>query len=365
MRPTTALAALLSLSLASPALATPGDAVADHVLGQKNFANSAPGFVDARSLHDPSSLVVDRHSNPNRLYVADYDNSRVLGWRNAKNFRKGTPADLVIGQADFNASTCNRGGAASNKTLCRPTGVSVDLDGALYVADNANNRVLRFASPFTSGVDFDQPAEAVFGQSSFTGTLCNRSVSSGPASADTLCGPSGTAVDASGNLYIADGLGTSFNSRVLEYDDPKAAGGGTPGTSGSDGDTTADLVIGQANFSVVTCNRGAAASSSTLCGVTDVSLDAAGDLLVVDTQNNRVLVFVNPLTNQVADQVFGQADFSTTSSGGGLDKLSFATGAVVDGAGNLWIADAFNGRVLQFNAPLLGSNGLLGNLFGL
>ena len=61
---------------------------------------------------------------------------------------------------------------------------------------------------------------AVFGQASFTANLCNRSVSFGPASADTLCGPAGTALDTNGNLYIADGLsGGFFNSRVLEYDD--------------------------------------------------------------------------------------------------------------------------------------------------
>src|SRR5689334_1004280 len=163
MRPTAAIA-ILCILLSSPALATPGDAVADHVLGQKDFVNSAPGFVDARALHDPSSLAVDRHASPNRLYVADYDNNRVLGWRNAKSFKKGTPADVVIGQADFNASVCNRGGAVSSKTLCLPTGLGVDGDGDLYVADGGNNRVLRFASPFDSGLSSDQPAAAVFGQ---------------------------------------------------------------------------------------------------------------------------------------------------------------------------------------------------------
>jgi sugar lactone lactonase YvrE len=337
------------------ARAAAGDAVADHVLGQIDFQGAAAGFVDGRALHDPSSIAVDRGSTPNHFYVADFDNHRVLGWKNARNFKKGTPADLVIGQVNATSAACNRGGAASDKTLCFPTGLSVDGDGDLYVADSGNSRVLRFASPFTSGLDFDQPAAAVFGQASFTSVSCNRG--SG-ASADTLCSPAGTTVDADGNVYVADGFGgLSFNSRVLEYDDPKAAGGGTPGTSGAAGDKTADRVFGQASFVATSCNRGnAAPDSNTLCAPTDLWIDADGNLIVADKANNRVLVFVDPLTNQVADQVYGQSSFTTKTLGSALNELREPTGVGVDADGRLWIAD-FNGRVLEFDAPILGSNG--------
>jgi len=359
---TAVVAAVLGTCATSPAAyAFSGNATADHVLGQNNFANSAAGFVDSRGLHDPSSIAVDRGSTPNRLYVADYDNHRVLGWRNARNFKKGTPADLVIGQADYTSAVCNRGGAVSNKTLCLPTGLSVDAEGDLYVADSLNNRVLRFASPFTSGFEFDQAAEAVFGQASFTANQCNRGLA---ASADTLCGPAGTTLDADGNLYVADGLNHAvFNSRVLEYDDPKAGGGGTPGTPGADGDATADEVFGQASFAAVSCNRGnASPDDDTLCGPTDLWIDAAGNLLVADKQNHRVLVYVDPLADQDADQVFGQASFTTKDSdtAGDLASLREPTGVSVDAGGRLWIAD-FPGRVLQFDAPLLGSNGRTAN----
>ena len=363
LTPIAALAGLLAvLTVAHGAQAFSGDAVADHVLGQNNFASSAPGFVDSRGLHDPSSIAVDRGSTPNRLYVADYDNNRVLGWRNARNFKKGTPADLVIGQADYTSAVCNRGGAVSDRTLCLPTGLSVDAEGDLYVADSFNSRVLRFASPFTSGFEFDQPAEAVFGQASFTANFCNRSASPTTPSADTLCSPAGTTLDADGNLYVADGFGLfGSNNRVLEYDDPKAAGGGTPGTPGDDGDTTADEVFGQASFTVGSCNRGAGtAADDTLCGPMDLWIDQDGNLLVADSQNNRVLVFVDPLDDQDADQVFGQASFSGKDLGAGLNQLRSPSGVAVDAAGRLWIGD-FNGRVLQFDAPLLGSNGRTAN----
>jgi hypothetical protein len=140
MRPTAAIA-ILCIVLPSPALATPGDAVADHVLGQKDFANSAPGFVDARALHDPSSSR-RRHANPNRLTSRLRQQPRA-GLAQREELQEGTPADLVIGQAD-NASACNRGGAVSNKTLCLPTGLAVDGAG-VSMSPMAGTTVLRRA----------------------------------------------------------------------------------------------------------------------------------------------------------------------------------------------------------------------------
>jgi len=351
------------LASASGAHAFSGNATADRVLGQNGFANFAPGFVDSRGLHDPSSIAVDRGSTPNRLYVADYDNHRVLGWKNARNFKKGTPADLVIGQVDYTSAACNRGGTASERTLCLPTGLSVDAEGDLYVADSANSRVLRFASPFNSGFEFDQPAEAVFGQASFTTSLCNRSVPATTPTADTLCSPAGTALDADGNLYVADGFGGfGSNNRVLEYDDPKAAGGGSPGSPGDDGDTTADEVFGQATFTAGSCNRGNGSTTAAdrLCGPTDLWVDSSGNLLVADKQNHRVLVYVSPLGDQTADWVYGQPDLQSSTLGSALDELREPTGVGVDAAGRLWIAD-FSGRVLEFDPPLTGANGRTAN----
>ena len=78
----------------------------------------------------------------------------------------------------------------------------------------------------------------VFGQNGvFTTSFCNGS--SGNISADTLCNPDGVALDTTGDLYVTD----YSNDRMLEYDNPLAAGGGTPGKPGAAGDTTADLVF--------------------------------------------------------------------------------------------------------------------------
>jgi DNA-binding beta-propeller fold protein YncE len=128
--------------------------VADRVLGQINFNNDAENFVDASGLHlgDEARLAIDRSVTPNRIWVADKDNNRVLGWNNATGFTNGAAANIVLGQPDFNSRYCNDVTAPlspsnlppipSASTLCGPEGVAVDAAGNVYVADTGNNRVL-------------------------------------------------------------------------------------------------------------------------------------------------------------------------------------------------------------------------------
>lgn len=110
---------------------------ADFVLGQLNFSHHLANTIDAAGMFLPSAVAVDRSSSQNHLYVADTNNSRVLGWRSAATFANGAPADLVIGQVDF-SSSANQPLSASS--LAAPRGLAVDGAGDLYVADTSNNR---------------------------------------------------------------------------------------------------------------------------------------------------------------------------------------------------------------------------------
>jgi len=318
----------------------PGDTTADVVLGQFNFTNGQPNLTDAAGLISPLGAAID---DAGHLYLVDSGNNRVLGWRSVAALTNGQPADLVIGQADFISSLCNQGAPApSANGLCEPTAVAVGGGGNVYVADSGNNRVLEYDKPFASGggtpgtpgSQGDATADLVFGQGGdFTASNCDGS--SGSASPDNLCYPSGVAVDSIGDIYVAD----TGNNRVLEYSSPLASGGGTPGTPGSPGDTTADLVFGQGgDFTASYCNGGTGTpSADTLCNPGGVASDGNGNLYVADAGNDRVLEYNNPLASgggtpgtpgspgdTTADLVFGQ-EGSFTSGGRGGGPLPLRT----------------------------------------
>ena len=103
----------------------------------------------------------------------------MLGWRNATSFSNGAPADMVIGQPDFNSSGC---ASPSATRFCNPMGVAVDASGNLYISDNSYSRVLEFTSPFASCGSFpcvySGSANLAIGQNvlngkNFTNSGCN------------------------------------------------------------------------------------------------------------------------------------------------------------------------------------------------
>lgn len=80
-----------------------------------------------------------------------------------------------------------------------------------------------------------------------------------------------------------------------------------------------------------------------------VAVDSAGNLFVADTQGNRVLMFKPPFaTGMNASAVLGQANFNDNQPGAALNQMNFPRGLGFDSAGNLLVADDYNGRVLRF-----------------
>src|SRR5271154_5358556 len=102
-----------------------GDTIADRVLGQFDFFHNTLNFVDAESLATNTStafagIAIDTSSIPNRVYVADQVNNRVLGWASVAALTNDRPADIVLGQPDFFTTTCLA--TPSNTSLCAPGG---------------------------------------------------------------------------------------------------------------------------------------------------------------------------------------------------------------------------------------------------
>ena len=342
-----------------------GDTVADVAVGQIDLVHNTLNFGGPSALNIPVSVATDTSGH---LYVADKFNNRILGWKSAAALTSGASADIVIGQPDFFANQC----ATSRTGLClgAPRGgffeigqAAVDGIGDLYVVDYNNNRVLEYNQPFKSGVTAGQPANLVFGQNgSFTTRNCigeqPPTVNAPPRmlNANTLCGPVGVAVDPSGNLYIAD----TGDNRVLEFNTPLK----TTAVNGS-GDTIPDLVIGESDFSRDDhCTGPGETTAFSVCQPTGVATDSAGNLYVADSENCRVLEYDNPSASgdTEAHLVFGQ-DGSFTSrtctnyfysdTSATADNFTYSpTGVAVDPAGNVYIADTYNSRVLEYNTPL-------------
>ncbi len=185
--------------------------------------------------------------------------------------------------------------------------------------------------------------------------------------------PTSVALDTSTNppaLYVSD----TGNNRVLGF---RSAVGFANGQK-------ADIVIGQIDF-VSTFAHGPGTTLTTgLSSPTGIAVDAAGNLYVVDSGNNRILRFPQPFaqTQQppLPDIAIGQTSFAAGSAnqGGTAPTASTVDFTVTnsttasptvspleayiafDSQGNLWVADAGNNRVLRFNASVLGKQAASG-----
>jgi sugar lactone lactonase YvrE len=136
--------------------------------------------------------------------------------------------------------------------------------------------------------------------------------------------------------------------------------GGAGVAAAAPGDSTADAVLGQPGFTTNAPNQPAdlpTGANLSLSNAAHAAVAPGGRLYVSDAENHRVLswplasAFVN---GAAADRVFGQPDFASgLPNNGGVSASSFnlPQGLAVDEGGHLWVADAFNCRVLKFNNP--------------
>jgi sugar lactone lactonase YvrE len=253
------------------------------------------------------------------LLVADYFNHRILIY-NAP-FATAQSASVVLGQANF-ASAVH---ATTATGLDFPEKAIADAQGNIWVSDSFNNRVVQYQKPFTNGM----AASLVLGQPDFT-------TSNLAAPTQTNLGnPVGLAFDHNGNLWVADG-----SRRVLDYTPPFSNG------------MAASVVLGQSNF---TSDMNAATASG-LGFPAELAFDANGDLWVADQGNNRVVEYTPPFSSgQSASLVLGQPDFASTAAATTATGFKSPFGVGIDNAGNVWVSDSQNFRVLRFSPPF--SNG--------
>lgn len=228
-----------------------------------------------------------------------------------------------------------------------PNGVAIAPNGRIYLAVYKDDQVYSWSSPanLLSGAAPDKTFGSANGDP-------DAGCTAGPT-ATRMCGPESIAVDANGNLYVAD----TYNQRVLVFYNPDTDA--TP--------TTADTVLGQPNLTSGDPNydsNGGDGIVEGFCYPRGLAVDASQNVYVVDEFNHRVLKFNTPLTtNTLPDAVLGRADLSVTLvcdssrvGGSGNNQFNLPLGVAADSSGHIYVTDLNNNRVMRFDAPL--ANGM-------
>jgi hypothetical protein len=304
---------------------------ADLVIGQPDFnseGRNAKGPVGAATLNVPTGVA----AADGVLAIADAWNHRVLIWFGYPE-RSTRPADVVLGQRNFNGLLANRGNdTAAANTLNWCYGVAI-ADGRLYVADTGNRRVLVWDHiPTQHG----RPADLVLGQHDFTTRDEN---AGGEAGALGMRWPHGIAL-ADGEVLVAD----AGNNRIMAWRSLPSANG-----------AACDFVIGQADMDGLDHNRAAYYPSARSLNM-PYGLTVMGErLMVADTANSRLLGFdlADLSMDAPATRLAGQHGFADKGDNrwqaAARDSLCWPYN-VAASDDTAVIADSGNNRVLLWEA---------------
>lgn len=257
------------------------------------------GAANQAELFDPTGIVVDSKGN---VYVSDTRNQVV---------RMITTAGIIstfAGNNSEGAGISGDTGTAVTAQLDYPGGLALDASNNLYIADSANNKIRIVSS--ASGNEINTFAGNLFGDYAGDG---------GPAIDAELNNPEGVAVDGAGNVYIADTSNNRIRMVTPDGNIHTVAGNGIAGHSGDGGQ----------------------ALDAELDSPEGVAVDAAGNIYIADTFNQRIRMV---LTNGKIFTIAGGAGAGYTGDGGAALRATFTfpSDVFVDAQGNLYVTDSGN-----------------------
>jgi hypothetical protein len=326
------------------------DGTAVTIAGTPGTAGSADGMPG--SFNSPTGLAIDSAGD---LFVADTGNQTI---------REITPDGTVSTLAGSGAAGF-MDGIGTAAVFHSPTGVAVDAAGNVYVADQGN-QVIRLIAP-------DGTVSTYAGSQGVKGTM------DGTGTAAQFNLPTGVALDASGDLFVADQGNDTIRAITPAMVVSTLAGlAGTPGRLDGTGSVarflspTALVVDSSGNVfvsdsgnntirevtsaGVVTTLAGTPANPGSVDGVLEnarfnmpkaIAVDTAGNVYVADTANNviRMIGTGNSVTTIAGSGVAGHADATGTAA-----TFNAPQGLTVDGGGNIFVADTGNHTIRKIAA---------------
>ncbi|GJL54536.1 MAG: hypothetical protein NPIRA02_16680 [Nitrospirales bacterium] len=260
------------------------------------------GLAIHAKLNFPSGLAINEAG---AMYIADTLNHRI---------RRVDPTTGIIqtiagtGRAKWTGDA----GPSDAATLNEPVALVMDGKGRLFIADQSNNRIRMIDT--TTGII---TTVAGTGEATYNGDDM-------PAIDSGLAGPSGVALDADGNLFIAD----TFNNRIRKVDLESG---------------TIETVLG--NGQAFSYQPDANAGELSVARPYGIAFDRYGHLLITDSDNHVVRKW-DPIENAITIVAgVGVAQFSGDGDIPQNSSLNFPFGVAVDQDGNIAIADTFNHRI--------------------
>jgi sugar lactone lactonase YvrE len=259
-------------------------------------AGSTDGAGTAASFYDPRGVAVDASGI---VYVADQNNNKI---------RKINPAGVVTTLAG-SGGTGSADGTGTAASFNAPTGVAADASGNVYVADYSNNKIRKINS---AGVVTTLAGSGGLGSTDGTGT------------AASFYHPYGVAVDASGNVYVAD----EGNQKIRKID---SAG-------------VVTTLAGSGNYG----STDGTSSAASFDNPSGVAVDASGNVYVADSGNNKIRKISSA---GIVTTLAGGNGYGSTDGTGAAASFSNPSGVAVDASGNVYVADSWNNKIRKIVPP--------------
>ncbi len=279
------------------------------------------GQATQSSIFLPFGFAIDAAGD---IFLADSSNNRIRRVDAVSGIISTVAGNGLIG---FSGD----GGPAVAATLSNPSSVALDAAGNLYIADSGNNLIRRIDA-FTGIISTVAGTRSLHGYSG----------DNGPAIAAALNTPNGLTVDIDGNLYIADTgnnairLVTAATGIITTF-----AGNGAAALSGDNGP----------------------AANASLNNPWSVTLAPTGELYIADQNNHRIrMVSTSGIISTIAGT--GVPGFSGDQGPAASAQLNVPASVAIDVAGNIYVADSGNNRVRKISGPSSSQPGTITTIAG-